>query len=54
MVKMILLLILINRRFCWSRPPNAKEAWFQDSGHFPMMDEPHYFHETVRNFLNNG
>jgi pimeloyl-ACP methyl ester carboxylesterase len=34
--------------------PNAKEAWFEKSGHFPMMDEPERFHRTVIDFLNNG
>lgn len=34
--------------------PNSKVAWFESSGHFPMMDEPGRFHETLRTFLNNG
>jgi pimeloyl-ACP methyl ester carboxylesterase len=34
--------------------PTSKEAWFDKSGHFPMMDEPQRFHETLRNFLNNN
>lgn len=34
--------------------PHSKIAMFKDSGHFPMMDEPKHFHETVRDFLNNG
>jgi len=34
--------------------PNSKEAWFENSGHFPMMDEPKRFHETLRDFLNNS
>lgn len=34
--------------------PQSKIAWFEGSGHFPMMDEPQRFHETVRSFLNNG
>ena len=34
--------------------PHSQEAFFEKSGHFPMMDEPHRFHETLRNFLNNG
>ena len=29
-------------------------AWFEKSGHFPMLDEPERFHETVRDFLHNG
>jgi hypothetical protein len=29
-------------------------AWFEKSGHFPMMDEKDRFHETVRDFLMNG
>jgi pimeloyl-ACP methyl ester carboxylesterase len=32
--------------------PNATEAWFHDSGHFPMMDEPERFHQTILDFLN--
>jgi len=34
--------------------PSSKIAWFEDSGHFPMLDEPHRFHSTVKDFLNNG
>jgi pimeloyl-ACP methyl ester carboxylesterase len=34
--------------------PHSKIAWFEQSGHFPMMDEPARFHQTVRDFLNNG
>ncbi len=34
--------------------PQSKLAWFENSGHFPMMDEPDRFHATVRDFLNNG
>ncbi|MDX1995120.1 MAG: alpha/beta hydrolase [bacterium] len=34
--------------------PHSKIAWFEDSGHFPMMDEPERFHATLRDFLNNG
>jgi pimeloyl-ACP methyl ester carboxylesterase len=34
--------------------PHSKIAWFENSGHFPMMDEPQRFHSTVRDFLNNG
>jgi pimeloyl-ACP methyl ester carboxylesterase len=34
--------------------PHSKIAWFESSGHFPMMDEPQRFHQTVRDFLNNG
>jgi pimeloyl-ACP methyl ester carboxylesterase len=34
--------------------PHSKIAWFEKSGHFPMMDEPARFHDTVRDFLNNG
>lgn len=29
----------------------AREAFFEGSGHFPMMDEPDRFFQTVRNFL---
>ncbi len=34
--------------------PHSKIEWFEDSGHFPMIDEPERFHATVRHFLNNG
>lgn len=34
--------------------PHSKIAWFEKSGHFPMLDEPQRFHNTVRDFLNNG
>ena len=34
--------------------PHSQIAWFEKSGHFPMLDEPERFNDTVRNFLNNG
>lgn len=34
--------------------PHSKIAYFQNSGHFPMLDEPERFHTTVRDFLNNS
>jgi pimeloyl-ACP methyl ester carboxylesterase len=34
--------------------PHSKIGWFEGSNHFPMMDEPDRFHQTVREFLNNG
>ncbi|MCC6803412.1 MAG: alpha/beta hydrolase [Anaerolineae bacterium] len=34
--------------------PESSIAWFEHSGHFPMMDETERFHETVRDFLYNG
>ena len=34
--------------------PHSQIAWFEKSGHFPMMDEPDRFHATVREFLRNG
>jgi pimeloyl-ACP methyl ester carboxylesterase len=34
--------------------PNSQIAWFDGSGHFPMMDESARFHETVRGFLNGS
>jgi pimeloyl-ACP methyl ester carboxylesterase len=37
-----------------SRIPHSKIAWFEQSGHFPMLDEPDRFHTTLRDFLNNG
>lgn len=33
--------------------PTAREAWFDGSGHFPMMDEPQRFYSTVIDFLKN-
>jgi pimeloyl-ACP methyl ester carboxylesterase len=34
--------------------PTSRIAWFEGSGHFPMMDEPDRFHDTIRDFLHNG
>lgn len=34
--------------------PTSREAFFENSGHFPMMDEPQRFHTTLRDFLNNS
>ncbi|MBN1963160.1 MAG: hypothetical protein JW910_00835, partial [Anaerolineae bacterium] len=34
--------------------PQACVHFFQNSGHFPMLDEPEAFHEAVRDFLHNG
>jgi pimeloyl-ACP methyl ester carboxylesterase len=34
--------------------PHSQIAWFDDAGHFPMLDNPERFYETVRNFLYNG
>ena len=34
--------------------PKCKIAWFENAGHFPMMDDPDHFHDTVRDFLHNG
>ncbi len=34
--------------------PHSQIAWFERSGHFPMIDEPERFHNTVRGFLKNG
>lgn len=34
--------------------PTSCEAWFEQSGHFPMMDEPLRFQKTVNDFLHNG
>lgn len=33
---------------------HSRIAWFERSGHFPMIDEPARFHKTVREFLNHG
>ncbi|MBW4438090.1 MAG: alpha/beta hydrolase [Pleurocapsa minor GSE-CHR-MK-17-07R] len=34
--------------------PTSRISWFENSGHFPMMDEPERFHLTIKDFLNNG
>jgi pimeloyl-ACP methyl ester carboxylesterase len=34
--------------------PHSKLAWFEGSGHFPMMDEPDRFHDTLSDFLHNS
>lgn len=34
--------------------PHSQIAWFEKSGHFPMMDESQRFHTTLRDFLNSG
>jgi pimeloyl-ACP methyl ester carboxylesterase len=34
--------------------PHADVHLFQNSGHFPMLDEPEAFNDTVRSFLLNG
>ena len=34
--------------------PNAREEWFSNAGHFPMLDEPKHFFDTVNDFLHNG
>jgi pimeloyl-ACP methyl ester carboxylesterase len=34
--------------------PHSQIAWFEGSGHFPMMDEPDRFHTTLIDFLKNG
>lgn len=33
--------------------PHARVEWFENSGHFPMMDEPERFHTVLVDFLNN-
>ncbi len=34
--------------------PASTVAMFEDSGHFPMMDESERFHKILRDFLDNG
>lgn len=34
--------------------PQSQIAWFENSGHFPMLDEPERFHNTLVDFLKNG
>lgn len=31
--------------------PQSREEWFDDAGHFPMIDVPERFHQTLRAFL---
>ena len=31
--------------------PNAELAWFENSGHFPWLEEPDAFFDAVRSFL---
>ncbi|MCU0512552.1 MAG: alpha/beta hydrolase [Anaerolineae bacterium] len=33
--------------------PHSREVWFDQSGHFPMMDEPERFHQSMLDFLHN-
>ncbi len=34
--------------------PQAKVDWYNDAGHFIMLDQPDRFHTSVIDFLNNG
>lgn len=34
--------------------PHSRETWFENAGHFPMMDEPERFYDTINDFLHNG
>jgi pimeloyl-ACP methyl ester carboxylesterase len=34
--------------------PKVREEWFDDAGHFPMLDSPTRFRDNLRDFLNNG
>lgn len=34
--------------------PHSQIAWFEKSGHFPMLDEPDRFYTTLNDFLLNG
>ncbi len=36
------------------KAPQAREVWFENSGHFIMMDEPERFYTTLNDFLHNG
>lgn len=33
---------------------HSRIDWLEGSGHFPMMDEPQRFHDSLRDFLHNG
>ncbi len=34
--------------------PHARMDWYNDAGHFIMLDQPDRFHTSVIDFLNNG
>lgn len=34
--------------------PHSREEWFENAGHFPMMDDPTRFYDTINDFLHNG
>lgn len=34
--------------------PHAKVDWYENAGHFIMLDQPDRFHASVIDFLNNG
>ena len=34
--------------------PHARIDWYEDAGHFIMLDQPERFHQSVVDFLNNG
>lgn len=34
--------------------PSSQIKWFENSGHFPMLDESERFHTTLRDFLNGS
>ena len=34
--------------------PHSTIDWFDHSGHFPMLDEPERFHQSLSHFLHNG
>jgi pimeloyl-ACP methyl ester carboxylesterase len=34
--------------------PHSQIAWFEQAGHFPMLDNPERFHTTVRGFLKHS
>jgi pimeloyl-ACP methyl ester carboxylesterase len=38
-------------RIIAERMPVAQVASFEESGHFPMLDEPQRFHQTLQSFL---
>lgn len=34
--------------------PHSNIVWLEGSGHFPMIDEPERFHDSIRDFLYNS
>lgn len=49
--------IIVNpnqRRVLEQHVPHSRPELFKQSGHFPMMDEPQHFYDTLNDFLHHG